>query len=54
VISIFIALMGGWIWKVTGIETLFALSAVFGLANSIYAATINANEEHKEIVTKST
>jgi MFS family permease len=40
VISIFIALMGGWIWKVTGIEVLFALSALFGLANSVYAATI--------------
>ncbi|GHV76439.1 MFS transporter [Spirochaetia bacterium] len=40
VISIFIALMGGWIWKVTGIEVLFSLSAVLGLLNSIYAATI--------------
>jgi MFS family permease len=41
VISIFIALMGGWIWKVTGIEVLFTLSAILGLINSIYAATIN-------------
>jgi MFS family permease len=39
-ISIFIALMGGWIWKVTGIEVLFSLSAVLGILNSIYAATI--------------
>jgi MFS family permease len=39
-ISIFIALMGGWIWKVTGVEVLFSLSAVLGLLNSIYAATI--------------
>jgi MFS family permease len=39
-ISIFIALLGGWIWKVTGIEVLFTLSAVLGLLNSIYAATI--------------
>jgi predicted MFS family arabinose efflux permease len=45
VISIFIALMGGWIWKVTGIETLFTLSAIFGLANSVYAATIKKEEE---------
>jgi len=45
VISIFIALMGGWIWKVTGIETLFTMSAVFGLLNSIYAATIKKEEE---------
>jgi MFS family permease len=40
VISIFIALMGGWIWKVTGIEVLFSLSAILGILNSIYAATI--------------
>jgi MFS family permease len=39
-ISIFIALMGGWIWKVTGIEVLFSISAFLGLLNSIYAATI--------------
>ena len=49
VISIFIALMGGWVWKVAGIETLFALSAFFGLVNSLYAATINKNEEYKKI-----
>ncbi|MDR2101171.1 MAG: MFS transporter [Treponema sp.] len=40
VISILIALMGGWIWKVTGIEVLFSISAFLGLLNSIYAATI--------------
>lgn len=39
-ITIFIALLGGWIWKVLGIETLFMLSAVLGLCNSAYAATI--------------
>ncbi|MDR3334283.1 MAG: MFS transporter, partial [Treponema sp.] len=39
-ISIFIALMGGWIWKVTGIEVLFSISAFLGILNSIYAATI--------------
>jgi MFS family permease len=44
VISIFIALMGGWIWKVTGIEVLFSLSAVLGILNSIYAATIKKPE----------
>jgi MFS family permease len=41
-ISIFIALMGGWIWKVTGIEVLFSLSALLGLLNSVYAATIKS------------
>jgi small neutral amino acid transporter SnatA (MarC family) len=40
-ITILIALFGGWIWKVLGIETLFVLSAVLGLCNSAYAATIN-------------
>ena len=39
-ITIFIALFGGWIWKVLGIELLFIISAVLGLANSAYAATI--------------
>ncbi|MBP3655146.1 MAG: MFS transporter [Clostridia bacterium] len=40
VITIFIALFGGWIWEALGIETLFILSAVLGLCNSAYAATI--------------
>ena len=40
VISVFIALCGGWIWETLGIETLFVISAVLGLANSAYAATI--------------
>ena len=39
-ITILIALFGGWIWKTLGIETLFVLSAVLGLCNSAYAATI--------------
>jgi MFS family permease len=39
-ISIFIALMGGLIWQVTGIEVLFSLSALLGLCNTLYAATI--------------
>jgi MFS family permease len=42
VISILIALLGGWIWKTVGIEALFSLSAVLGLANTLYAATIKA------------
>jgi MFS family permease len=40
VISILIALLGGAIWNTLGIETLFTLSAILGLFNSIYAATI--------------
>jgi predicted MFS family arabinose efflux permease len=45
VISIVIALMGGYIWEKTGIEVLFTLSAILGLINSIYAATINVKKE---------
>ena len=39
-ITILIALFGGWIWQTLGVETLFMLSAVLGLCNSAYAATI--------------
>ncbi|MDR2259103.1 MAG: MFS transporter, partial [Treponema sp.] len=39
-ISILIALLGGWIWKAVGIEVLFSLSAFLGLLNTLYAATI--------------
>ncbi|MBE5869501.1 MAG: MFS transporter [Lachnospiraceae bacterium] len=44
VITIFIALFGGWIWQVLGIETLFIASAVLGLCNSAYAATIKVKK----------
>lgn len=47
-ITIFIALFGGWIWHILGIETLFIVSAVLGLANSAYAATIKVPK--KEVV----
>ena len=43
-ITILVALFGGWIWKVLGIETLFIISAVLGLCNSAYAATIKTGE----------
>lgn len=39
-ITIFIALFGGVIWQKLGIEILFVVSAVLGLCNSAYAATI--------------
>ena len=45
VISVFIALFGGWIWKTLGIELLFIISAVLGLCNSAYAATIKTNKK---------
>ncbi|MBR4519081.1 MAG: hypothetical protein IKO65_08790, partial [Victivallales bacterium] len=41
-VSILIALFGGWIWYKLGIETLFVLSALLGLCNSAYAATIKS------------
>ena len=44
-ITIFIALFGGWIWKALGIETLFIVSAVLGLCNSAYAATIKVSKK---------
>lgn len=44
VITIFIALFGGWIWQALGIETLFMVSAVLGLCNSAYAATIKTRK----------
>ena len=40
VISVLIALFGGWIWNALGMELLFIISAVLGLCNSAYAATI--------------
>ncbi|MBQ0049673.1 MAG: MFS transporter [Bacteroidales bacterium] len=46
-ITIFIALLGGWVWNALGIETLFIISAVLGLCNSAYAATIKVNTSIK-------
>ncbi len=44
VISIFIALFGGWIWQALGIELLFIASAILGLCNSAYAASIKTKK----------
>ena len=46
-ITIFIALFGGWIWQTLGIETLFIASAILGLCNSAYAATIRMPKKVK-------
>jgi MFS family permease len=43
-ISVIIAFTGGWIWKFTGIEALFTLSAILGVISSIYAATIKPGQ----------
>ncbi len=45
VITIFIALFGGWIWQAMGIELLFIASAILGLCNSAYAATIKTKKQ---------
>ena len=44
-ITVLIALFWGWIWKTLGIETLFVLSAILGLCNSAYAATIKTSDK---------
>ena len=44
VITIFIALFGGWIWQTLGIELLFIISAILGLCNSAYAASIKERD----------
>ena len=44
-ITILIALFGGWIWQTLGIETLFICSAVLGLCNSAYAATVKTGKQ---------
>lgn len=44
-ITVLIALFGGWVWQTLGIETLFIISAVLGLCNSAYAATIKVEKK---------
>lgn len=44
-ITILIALFGGWIWQTVGMETLFIISAVLGLCNSAYAAAIKVEKK---------
>jgi MFS family permease len=48
IFSVLIALLGGWIWKVTGIEVLFSLSAFLGLLNSVFAATIKKEKGNQQ------
>jgi MFS family permease len=47
VITVFIALFGGWIWQTLGMELLFVLSALLGLGNSAYAATIKTKKKEQ-------
>lgn len=48
-ITILIALFGGLIWQKLGIETLFIISAILGLCNSAYAATIKTGKDNKAV-----
>ena len=48
-ITIFIALFGGWIWQKLGIQTLFMVSAVLGLCNSAYAASIKTKKTENSL-----
>lgn len=48
-VTVLIALFGGWIWHALGIETLFIVSAVLGLCNSAYAATIKVVKRGKSL-----
>lgn len=48
-ISIIIAFFGGYIWQVVGIELLFIISAVLGLFNSLFAATVPSVKKKKAI-----
>lgn len=48
-ITVFIALFGGLIWQKLGIETLFIISAVLGLCNSAYAATIKTGKQTENL-----
>jgi MFS family permease len=52
VISIFIALAGGLIWKLAGVELLFSLSAFLGFCNTLYAATIKPGRERLQTAEK--
>jgi MFS family permease len=45
VISIFIALVGGFIWEHVGIELLFVLAAVMAVMNSLIALTIKTGKK---------
>ena len=44
-ISVFIALCGGYLWQTLGIEILFICSAVLGLCNSAYALTVKSKKQ---------
>ncbi|AEV30047.1 arabinose efflux permease family protein [Sphaerochaeta pleomorpha str. Grapes] len=49
-ISVMVALLGGYIWQQVGIEMLFTLSGILGLINTLFALTIKT--PMREVVVK--
>ena len=49
VMSILIALLGGAIWRVFGVELLFIFAAICALGNSLFALTIKTNTQTTDI-----
>lgn len=49
-ISIIIAFFGGYIWQTIGIELLFIISAILGLFNSLFAATVPSSRKKNAIL----
>ena len=45
IITIPMALLGGWIWSIMGFEVLFSLFALLGLGKCLYTLTIKKSEE---------
>ena len=50
VMSIIIALLGGAIWRVFGVELLFIFAAICALGNSLFALTIKTNTQSTDII----
>ena len=48
--SIIIALLGGAIWRVFGVELLFIFAAICALGNSLFALTIKTNTQSTDII----
>ena len=42
VVSIGIAILGGFLWEVMGIEVLFSMAAAFGLGSFLFSLTLPA------------
>ena len=52
-ISIMIAVSGGFIWKFMGIETLFSVAAVFGMGSFFFSLTLPRHSADRKSSTDS-